>query len=285
VRLAVQSAGREERQVIVKVRTEWPIGEEIGRWSIAEHVRGTPSSGQYLASDDEIRGASLLVTLGPEQTRPTAELLRAFELKVSGVGPLRGVYGLVDRGGAVYHGLVERVPEGEPLSARPWPIDLAVAAPFALQLARLVERAAGARVALGGLRPQLIWVEDRAGKLALDGACPRAELFMQSARRPGGTSASLFDDFYFAPELLDGSPPSAAGDVFSACACIAHVLSGAHPFDGDNAARQLLAIGTGRRRAWTGPAAIKPILDAGLAVLPDARPSPAELVAALAGVK
>lgn len=270
---------------MISANFQFPLGETIGRWPIVERVRGTPLAGQYLATDDEIEGM-LLVTLGPEQTRPTAELLRVFELRISGVGPLRGVYGLVDRGGAVYHGLVERVPEGKPLTRWTWPLAPAQGTLLATQVARVVARAAAAHHALGGIRPHTMWAEDRDGGVALNGMCPRGEPFLRTASRPAGGPHALFEDSYLPPEMLEGGPASAAGDVFSACASLVHVLSGAHPFEGDRLPMQLMAIGAGRRRAWPrGRPVFADALDAGLSRDAAQRPTPEQLVAEITKVR
>jgi hypothetical protein len=270
---------------MIRANTVFPIGEVIGRWSIVERVRGTPLAGQYLAIDDEIEGL-LLVTLGPEQTRATAEHLRDFELRVSGVAPLRGVYGLTDRGGAVYHGLIERVPSGKPLTKWTWPLMPAQGTFLATHVARLVARVAAAQKVLGGIRPEIMWCEDRDMGLALNGLCPRGEPFLRTASKPAGGAHALFETSYSPPEMLEGGPASVAGDVFSACASLVHVLSGAHPFEGDRLPMQLMAIGAGRRRPWPKQRPVfADVLDAGLSVDAMRRPTPEQLVAEITKVR
>ncbi len=269
------------RTMLVGARTEFPVGHVVGRWEIAQRVRGRPVAGQYLAEDDEMRGAELQITLGPEQALPTLELLGALELRLTGVAPLRGIYGLTDAGGAVYHALVERIPAGAPLSRRSAPIAPDAAAPLAAQLARLVARAADASMALGVLRPEQVWVDERDGRVLLAGVTPRAEVFLRSARRPAAGAGVLFEDCYLPPEMLDGAPPSTAGDVFGAAACLVRALSGEHPFEGDTDPAQRLAIATGRRRTWRGPRALAAALESALDVRPQLRLYPDELVEAV----
>jgi hypothetical protein len=92
----------------------------------------------------------------------------------------------------------------------------------------------------------------------------------------------LFNHHYLAPEVVkDPSGPHHNCDVFSLCAIAAHVLCGEHPFTG-HGMQQLVSIALGRRRAWTGPAGWRPLIERGLAPDPDARLDLPDLLAHLA---
>jgi hypothetical protein len=68
--------------------------------------------------------------------------------------------------------------------------------------------------------------------------------------------------------------------VFSLCATLAHWESD-YPFAGSDIVSRVGSILQGKRTAWTGPPALQPIVDSGLASDPSHRPSASELIAAL----
>jgi len=144
---------------------------------------------------------------------------------------------------------------------------------LALALLLVSGGAAGhaAGCALGGLRPELVYVESRTA-LIVTAIAPRAERFWATAERRSYGVPPCFEQFFQAPELLARpfDPPGAAADVFSLAAMLAGWLAGEHPFEGDGA-DQAISIAIGRRRAWRGPAELAAILDGGLAVDPSVR--------------
>src|SRR4029079_5821523 len=113
---------------------------------------------------------------------------------------------------------------------------------------------------------------------------PRAERFWVTARQRCYGVPPCFAQFFQAPELLARPrAPTPACDAFSIAAMLALWLSGEHPFAGEGAA-QAIAVATGRRQAWRGPAAVASlaaILAGALAPDPSARTSLDALIDAL----
>jgi hypothetical protein len=96
------------------------------------------------------------------------------------------------------------------------------------------------------------------------------------------TQVTPYRYLYDAPEVLRGAAPTLASDVFAATAVIAHMATGAHPFEGESAFMQMSAILGGHRRVYHGPPALEPLLARGLAADAAQRPTAGELAAAFA---
>jgi len=91
---------------------------------------------------------------------------------------------------------------------------------------------------------------------------------------------------YMAPELLQGAPASTASDQFAFCVSLYESLFGDHPFEGDNALTQSVAILDNRRKPKPAAPAIAPWLwnaiERGLSPDPERRwPSMSELAEVL----
>ena len=271
-------------------RNNFPIGATLagGAFLIAERLHGERSRGLYRGvSRWDFDQRSVLVTVTTRQQAPIDQLAGALAMEVEGISRLRHV-GPVDgepAGADGHDGLVEDEPPGAPLSTGALPLPLPEVVSLVRQLIELLDRAHRAGVSIGELVPELIYARRSAGgDLQLTGLAPRAPAFARGARLPEYPVGPLFPHSYRAPELLTGGEARPAADIFSLAAVAAALASGRHPFVGDWAGPQMVAIVAGRRRPYSGPPALAALLDRGLAAEPDRRPSLQELALGLAGV-
>jgi hypothetical protein len=262
----------------------FPVGARLGggRYTITETLRGTPDRGMFRARAPGA-AASYLVTLSPPQDRTPAELGAVLALEVPGIAPLALIGPLEPPSEAAHDGMVEVEPPGVPASDLALPLAPPVAAALALEVARIAAAAHAVGFAIGGLRPELVYVQSAAAPV-ITSVAPRAERFWLTGKPRCYGVAPCFDQFFHAPELLarPHDPPAASGDVFAIAAMLACWLAGEHPFDGEGPS-QAIAIATGRRRPWRGPAELEAILDRALALEPAVRTSLDVLIAQLEG--
>ena len=261
---------------------DYPCGLTVagGAWTIVCLLAGAPERGVYLAMARDSSYA--LATL----TSPQRDPLAAVEARLARrddprLTPLVAV-GPVEGASDALVALVEPLPDGHPLST--WWI------PFrgddACDLAAALLRYLAMRpTPVGGLRPETIFVTRGTAQpwpTIITGLAPRGEAFMAGQAPRSVGSVTPYRYLYDAPEVLRGGPPTLASDVFAATAVIAHMATGAHPFEGESAFMQLSAIVGGQRRAYRGPPALEALIARGLAADPAQRPSAAELAAAFA---
>jgi hypothetical protein len=253
-----------------------------GRYAIVAHIRGTPDRGMYQARESGSH-TPLLVTLGPPQQLDLDAVRAKLALAVNGIAPLLHVGKLESQTEARYDGLVEFQPPGAPAAdiLRP-PVDPRVAIELVLAIAKVVAAVHAAGAVVRGLRPELVYVQGGPAAPKLAGIAPRCEAFLTTAEARDYGVPPCFDNWYQAPEVLARplDVPLVGADVFSLCAILAHWISGEHPFEGEGA-MQLIAIVSGNRRAWRGPAPLGTIINAGLHASTEQRASLPEFVAAL----
>jgi serine/threonine protein kinase len=235
------------------------------------------ASPRYLGADD-LDGEPVLIALGSPQQRERTELGVALTLVGPGIVPLRGIAELIEPNESPLSALIEDAPSGVPLASLALPLSLADAVGLGIALARVIKHVHAQDRIVRGIRPELVYVDE---KRLLSGLAPRCELFWSLAPAPGYGVAPCFEQLYLAPEIVAGRDAVPASDVFSLCALLAHVASGEHPFAAASMMGQITAIATGKRVRWTGPEVLAGMLDAGLAVDPAKRPSPARVIEAL----
>lgn len=259
--------------------TEWTAQD--GRVAVDE--------GLYMAFGQGVYRGHLV--LDPQQKRLVTQarlrddvridvLARELEMNLPGIAPVEylGPVDGPDVGSWVGQCMVEVEPRGEPVIAR-LPLRESKAVALALDIVEVLERAHSASIAIGGLRPELIYVHHGPdGELGLDQLVPRAPLFLARAR-PLSSGNPPFTRLYISP-LDAGDLPSPAGDVFALSATLFHLVSGVHPF-GDHFLEQMQRVATGQRQPWPGSAALGAILAAGLEPHSAARISLSELAAGL----
>ncbi|SDH86006.1 HEAT repeat-containing protein [Actinokineospora alba] len=247
---------------------EFPFGESIGQFVIIDQLGGTPDRGRYRAESPE---HPVLISLGTKQTETTPTLLDRLAFDIEGVAPLLHIGDLDAGNGMVCTGLVELEPEGAPVGE----LDVGSAARVGLQVAAILRRAHAEGITLGGLRPELIYVDgDR-----VTGIVPRCEPFLATASWPCYGVPPAFEHFFVAPEQLNGDPAGAAADVFALTAVLADRVGG-HPFTGAGTTNAI-AIMVGERMPWTGEPDLGALIDAGLEPDPSRRIGLDELVARL----
>ncbi len=255
---------------------DFPIGVtcDRGQWTITECLAGEAARGQFRVRS---RTGTGLLTTAPKQQSTIDALYRRFTSAAPGVADLRYI-GPLETSYARYDGLIEDEPAGGPLRGRA--IDAATACSIVAEACDAVARAHATGFVLGGLRPELVYVDDAAH---VTGLAPRCEPFLMTATPPCSGVPHCFDYVYMAPEMLALSPPTAASDVFSLAAILAELVAGEHPFAGDDPMQQLIAVGGNRRRPWRGPEHLRAVIDRGLDPDPGRRPAVDELASVLRG--
>mgnify|MGYP001014277665 FL=1 len=125
--------------------------------------------------------------------------------------------------------LVEQLPPGESARHRlQRPFSTHEAIRLAVSVGNTMARAAEVGVLLTSLRPELIWVDERDGRMTVTGVTGRSHRLFES--RSGGefNSPVPFPRPYGAPEA--DHAPTERSLVFTLAAILAEWLSGRHPF-------------------------------------------------------
>ncbi len=256
-------------------RTTDPSGVEAGQgWTLVEWLRGSTGYGQgrYTHTD----GTHALVTVTRPQQVPAAELVARMQHTTDGIAPLLSIAHTED------HALLrEREPTGIPLSTPMFPLAPEAALTLFAGMLTILARAAASGEVVRGVRPELVYIGDG---LVVTGIAPRGPQFastMVESRdlNPTYPFAALYDP----AEVLNGSAPSTASDVFSACAVFLYALTRRAPFGPDGSVpEQMIAIMKGSPEI---PASIPPpiadLLRAGLSSAAERRPTARELLSAL----
>jgi hypothetical protein len=248
-----------------------------GRIVVGETIEADVTNGFYhghVAEDPEQRRL-ITVTAGHEDDH--GELRERLALPIDGVTPLEWI-GDVDEPEGTWQGdcMVEVEPAGVPVRSIA-PISEAAAIGIGAAVARIAARAHAARMVLGGLRPELIYVRGPGDRAEVTAIAPRAIAFIETARR-STVGVPAFASIY-ERETLTGQPTGAASDVFALCVTLFELVTGSHPFGepGD----QIPRLAAGQPMAWTGSPALGAVLQRGLAADPRQRPTAADLGATL----
>lgn len=249
-------------------------------WRIVTWLRGSTAFGQARMQNDD--GTRALGTVTKPQTQSSEQIASNLAHATPGVAPLIAIRTL---GG---HGLLlEREPDGIPLSTPMFPMPLMFAVPLFGQLVGILADAASRGEVMRGLRPELVYFDRVNDAIAVTGIAPRAERFASGVGATRDLSPSFpFDSMFEAPEMIRGDLVGPAADVFSACATVVFALQRRSPFGSPGVMMpQLAAITTGRDHVLPPlPSKIDAALRAGLGPDPDRRPSAADLAAILATV-
>jgi hypothetical protein len=242
----------------------FPTGATLagGAYVIGDRIAGDRHGGIFGGTGPG--GRPVLVTIGGRQSLPHDQLFEALTLEAEGVTPLLR---LETMGSSDI--LVEAEPDGAPLGASAVPMASDAAVRLVRDLAAVAWRLHDQGRALGVLHPDQIYVDE--GRLR--GVAPRARLFLATATVGDVRRMPLSRFLYQAPEVLAGAPPAPPADVFSLAAILAHLASGEPPFTGEGEPAQAMSIGMNRRRPWSGPDELEPLVAAGLAPDPAARPN------------
>jgi hypothetical protein len=265
----------------------FPLGATLagGRWAITSRLHGSPDGGLYRAVGDTV----VLVTIGPPQRVPAAELFGQLRCQGAGIAPLCYL-GPLDPSPAVSSSppvevMAEEEPAGRPISegawAAPWPLfPEREVARLLRQLAEIVRGAHERGDVLGGLRPELCYALPGAEGARISAVAPRCERFLATARQRSYGTMPCFEQPYRPLEALKPVPVfTPAGDVFSLCAIGAALLLRAYPFPGQGPLAYLEAMMRGETLPLPGP--LGALLSRGLAAEPGRRISVAELMRGL----
>jgi hypothetical protein len=241
-------------------------------WQLVEWLRGSLGFGQARCVGRD--GTRALATFTRTQAQPLSRVAEKLRLPSPGIAPMLDL-----RDAGAYSILFETEPSGVPLATAMFPIAPELALTLAGRLLEIVADAANRGGVLRGIRPEVVYLDrDFAIRVA-----PRAELFAGGMKESGDLEPEYpFDAIYQGPELMQGAPPSAAGDVFSCCAVLIFALTRHSPFVGPSPMHQLMAM-------MQGPPELPAALDvhtaqlvrAGLDPDPRKRPTPRELANAL----
>ncbi len=248
------------------LRDHLPLGATLddGRYELREELAGGADRGLYRGRDRE-RQTSVLISIGTPQRDPLDQVRQRLGYELPGIAALRHIGPVTAIGEARYDGLVEDEPAGIPSADHPTVMGAATTARLGLAVAEVVAAAHARGIVLGGLRPELVYIDgDR-----VTGIAPRCDVFHAKMTKPDYGVPLCFPHVYFAPEVLarPEDPPTPAADVFALAAMIAYWHTGEHPFTGDYSAN-VIAIMSRQRTPWRGDAKLGAIVESGLLPLP-----------------
>jgi hypothetical protein len=166
--------------------------------------------------------------------------------------------------------LFEVEPPGRPMLEYA-PLHEAAAIRIGIEVARVVEVFEDQGVTLGGVSPELIYVDDA---LRFTQLTPRSRRFVASAVTQSGLPTS-YRVPYSGREALVHSLQTTC-DVFSICASLFQAVTGKHPF-GANLSEIVQRVATNQPLPYPGSAAFGEVLALGLGPEPYYRPSATEL--------
>lgn len=243
----------------------YPCGGTIGRDGprIVETIQQNQYQGRYVTiyrdGSEWRRG---LATVATSKGWKSA-IQPVLDFAGPGVAPLVRAGELYDprRQGYTPLGLVEAWPDGRDLDAviRDHPRDLPTTLGLALEVAAVATRAHARGHQLGGIRPELIFVREDAGGLALTQIAHRGPAVISQYY---GGEAILFPSVYAA----DFSSPD---DATGLAQVVWYMLTGGHPFLAPENLRwddswQHFRHKMRSRQPWTGPAALTPVFERAL---------------------
>ena len=247
------------------------IGRRV-RTGAGDEVR----SGYLTARPD----ARVLVTFTQEHAEEHDALQQRLSLPFRGIAPLRWL-GPNEYNGVPYADvLIEDLPPGRPASDS-MPVPEHQLLRIGVASANVLASVHAAGSLLGGVRPELVYVDDTGVFAAI---APRGPVFIANApqRAPGLRSYPVP---YDAPEVLAlGKPAGVANDVFALCATLQHLATGRHPF-GAEWPEILHRLAANAREPYVGSSQLAEILARGMDPSPERRPTAAELAALLAGLE
>jgi hypothetical protein len=171
--------------------------------------------------------------------------------------------------------ITELAPSGEPVhdtvARRSLAADAAIR--VALEVGRVALRAHEQGVQLGAIRPELVYVEERAGELHFSGIVHRAPAFLTTTQRGEAFLwPAVFRSDYSSPD-----------DVAGLAQLLWFMTTGDHPFlaPADVTWQDdwtTLRHEARSRQPWRGPAALGPLLERFLFAATDTRPSMARVL-------
>ncbi|MBX3159730.1 MAG: hypothetical protein KF773_27415 [Deltaproteobacteria bacterium] len=247
----------------------WPnyvLGPRL-RSGAGDEVR----TGYMIASPD----TPVLITL-TQGHRESAEVMqKALALEVPGIARL-GWIGEPPAAGIPYaDALVEELPPRSSPASMHAPLAEAQVIAIGAAAAEVLERAHAAKLVVGGIFPETVYLDEQLRFAAL---APRGPQFIAHSpqRAPGMRSYQVP---YEGHEVLAlGRLGGAPNDVFALCATLQHLATGRHPF-GSIFPEIMQRVLVGAPEPY--PGRLGEVLARGLDTAPERRPTAAQLAAAL----
>jgi hypothetical protein len=261
-----------------------------GAYSIDRWITGATSCGRLLGHDHKTGQPVHIGITRPASVTP-AELNGRLDYEVSGVasclfiGTLDAPHGIED-----HVIVVEGVGPGRALTQCAADLHSRTRLQVAQQISYTLVDAERQGIVLGGLHPDLVWLDESAGVSTT--LAPRFPVLLavKKKQRMVGEAPWPFSDVgpFIDPMMLNPWHATASGDAYCFGLLLAWLFSGKHPFAeaahrGVNA--WLSSMADDERDPFAGPSAIGKILDGVLIADPSRRMPIGEIVAALGMVE
>ena len=248
-------------------------------YRITDAIWDNPGRGRYRGMAEVEPIGPVLIAVTAAQKVPFAESRARLALELPGITRLRAVGDLAVPLGPI-HAIVEDEPAGRSLAAwRAAGLSRAAVVAVGVAVADVLVAAHARGLALGGVRPELIYAEARGdGVVALTAIAPRAVGFFATGGALDAGNEPAFDDVYEPIDVAVGRRlPSAAADVFTLAAGLGTLIAGRHPFATGSWAVQVDAM-TRVDGGWPGvDDPVLRVLETALTRDPAARPTAAAL--------
>ncbi len=239
----------------------YPCGGRLAGARLVDVLAQNDCEGRYVAAmvdGRRWRPAVVTAVAMKEALRPDIQAI--IDFSEAGVAPelARGVLEHPRQSGFRLRGCVEAMPAGETLESRieRGPIPMGAAIAIAKEVGVVVLRAERRGHELGAIRPELVYVAERAGEFSLTGILHRGPAL---ARATYAGEGPLVWPLY----PSDFSSPN---DVVGLAQLVWFMVTGTHPWYAPEHVRWQLAWdfrqeSKRRRQPWTGPASLGPLLE------------------------
>jgi len=261
-----------------------------GAFSLDHWIMGATSCGRLIGHDHKTGQPVHIGITRPASVAPE-ELNARLAYQVPGVASCLFIGTLDSPSGIEDHAIVvEGVGQGKALTHCAADLNSRTRLLVAQQIGHTLACADGQGIALGGLHPDLVWLDESSGVSAT--LAPRFPVLLavKKKQRIVGQSPWPFSDVgpFVDPMMLNPWHATAAGDAYCFGLLLAWLFSNKHPFSeaayrGDNA--WLSAMADDDRDPFPGAPAIGKILDGVLIAEPSKRLPIREVVAALDAVR
>lgn len=253
------------------------VGSRVGPIRLDGEVAGAMTNAIYRGTTLISRPTHVLVTVGPRQRRPIAEVRADFYYAIDGVSSFVAVMEARSTS-LVRHVLVEELPPGTPL-AESAPLPESEVTSILRALAEITARAHADGWTIWGIHPRLCFARRAEGRVEVTGVAARAMRFLLGMPPPRG---GFCLEPYLPFDVWRDGVAQPADDVFALCALGYFLATGDHPFPGPTFDAQLAAAAQWRLPRL--PGRLGHVLARGLVRDREQRATAADLVAALASV-
>lgn len=220
-------------------------------------------------------GTRVLVTFTMRHDESYDELTERLRFAHERIAPLLYL-GRSEAGRGFIDELVEMEPVGRSIIESA-PLSEAAAIRVGIDVAAVLETFHEQSVVLGGLSPEVIYVDDA---LRFTQLTPRSRRFVATVDLQSGGPTSYGLPYSGYEALVLGRGSDERGDIFALCASLFHAVTGKHPFGG-SLPEIFQRIATKQPMPFTGSPAFLAVLVQGLDADPNRRPTASELGVAL----